>query len=254
MNRVTEMVKHLIIINVIFFAGTYLMAEMNGVAFTGSKFFEYFALFFPENPLFQPWQFLTSMFMHGGIMHIVFNMYGLWAFGSPLESMWGKYKFLFFYVAAGLGAGIIYTLVNYYQFNIVNDQLIAAGYTPEGIRTVLETGSAKGIDVTQSQFNNFFHVHNIPAVGASGAIYGILVAFGFKFPNSEMMLMFLPYPIKAKYFIPAILALDLFLGLSGKSLFGGSGTGIAHFAHLGGALVGYLLMLYFQRNQVNRWD
>ena len=116
MMRITDTVKHLIIINVIFFVASMTIGEV---------VMEKMALFYPKNPHFNYWQFLTHMFMHGGVMHILFNMYALWAFGSPLEAMWGSKKFLFFYLATGLGAGIIYTLVNYYQFNGIYENLLA---------------------------------------------------------------------------------------------------------------------------------
>ncbi len=249
MMRITDTVKHLIIINAIFFIasmtlGDVVMAKM--------------ALFYPKNPQFNFWQFVTHMFMHGGFMHILFNMYALWAFGSPLENMWGRNKFLFFYFAAGLGAGIIYTLVNYYQFNTIYENLLATGLTTDDVQNILETGKynpAIETAVPRDKLREFYQIFHTPAVGASGAIYGVLVAFAFKFPNIELMLIFVPVPIKAKYFIPAIVALDLFSGLTGFSIFGGfGGGGIAHFAHVGGALIGYLLMLYFQKSQFKRWN
>ena len=116
MGRITEAVKHLVIINIIFFIAPQVMPNL------GLE--NLFALYFPENEKFGFWQFLTHMFMHGGFSHILFNMYGLWAFGTPLEQIWGRNKFLFFYFSAGLGAGVIYSLVNYYQFNAVYEQLV----------------------------------------------------------------------------------------------------------------------------------
>ena len=106
-----------------------------------------------------------------------------------------------------------------------------------------------------AKLKEFYQIYHTPAVGASGAIYGVLVAFAFKFPDAELMLIFVPFPLKAKYFIPIIVGLDLFSGITGFSIFGGfGGGGIAHFAHVGGALIGYLLMLYFQRSQFKRWN
>jgi len=247
--RITDTVKHLIIINVIFFIATQFMGEF---------MYEKLALFYLDNPNFEYWQFITSMFMHGGVMHILFNMYALWVFGSPLESMWGRNKFLFFYFASGLGAGLVYTLVNYYQFNTVYENLIASGLGVEDIQNLLETGKYNAVietTISKARISEFYQIYHTPAVGASGAIYGVLVAFAFKFPDVELMLMFIPFPVKAKFFIPAIVALDLFSGLTGFSIFGSfGGGGIAHFAHVGGALVGYLLMLYFQRSQVKKWN
>jgi membrane associated rhomboid family serine protease len=249
MMRITDTVKHLIIINVIFFVAT---------QFLGDIMYEKLSLFYPDNPNFGFWQFLSHMFMHGGVMHILFNMYALWAFGSPLETMWGRNKFLFFYFAAGLGAGLLYTLVNYYQFNSIFNQLTAVGLSEIDIQEILSSGKYNTAileNISQGKLSEFYQIFHTPAVGASGAIYGVLVAFAFKYPNVELMLMFIPVPVKAKYFIPAIVALDLFSGLTGFSIFGAfGGGGIAHFAHVGGALIGYLLMLYFQKSQFKRWN
>ena len=247
MGRITEAVKHLIIINAIFFIVPTLAPNLGLQNFS--------ALYFPENQNFGFWQFLTHMFMHGGFMHILFNMYALWAFGTPLEQMWGKNKFLFFYFSAGLGAGIIYTLVNYYQFNGVYELFINAGLNNSEIISILEVGQTNDIrvvnNITQEQFNQITSLYNTPAVGASGAIYGVLVAFGMSFPNAKLALIFLPVPIAAKYFIPVLIALDLFSGLTGFSLFGG---GVAHFAHVGGALIGFIIAWYWKQNQFKRWN
>lgn len=199
---------------------------------------------------------LTHMFMHGGIMHIAFNMYALYAFGTPLEQMWGKKKFLFFYISAGLGAALIHTGVNYFQFNQGLDAILGTGISKAEVFNILSEGKymPNWYNVaSQSTIDNFLGAYNTPAVGASGAIYGILVAFGMMFPNTELMLIFLPVPIKAKIFIPVLIALDLFSGVTGYSLFGG---GIAHFAHVGGALFGFIMMWYWKKNQFNnnRWN
>ena len=244
MGRISETIKALIIVNVIFFIGTQMLGETD---------YRLFSLYFFKNPNFQLWQPLTHMFMHGGIMHILFNMYALWAFGSPLEQIWGRNKFLFFYFSAGFGAALIHTLVNYYQVESATDILFNAGMSQADISSLFTTGqynsgilNTVSVEVIQSAYNSF----NTPAVGASGAIYGILVAFGMMFPNSELMLMFFPVPIKAKYFIPLILAGDLFFGISG------AGTGIAHFAHLGGALFGFIMSWYWKKNSFDshRWN
>ena len=196
------------------------------------------------------------MFMHGGFTHILFNMYALWAFGSPLERMWGTKKFMFFYFSAGLGAALIHSGVNFYHVQQGVDALVSAGVAKSDIYSLLAQGQyntewEQMVDpgLVSSMLESFF----TPAVGASGAIYGILVAFGMSFPNSELFLIFLPIPIKAKYFIPVLIALDLFSGVTGYSIFG---SGIAHFAHVGGALFGFLMMWYWRKNQFNnnRWD
>lgn len=245
MGRITDTIKHLIILNALFFLATFAIGPMVQ---------EQMALYFPKNENFAIWQFVSHMFMHGSFMHILFNMYGLWAFGSPLEQMWGRNKFLFFYFSAGIGAGLIYTAVNYFQFQQVYQSLINLGLTDVDIQGILETGKYNSdilMSVSAEQLNNFYSIFHVPAVGASGALYGVLVAFAMLFPNAELMLIFVPYPIKAKYFIPVIVGLDLFSGVTGFSIFGG---GIAHFAHVGGAIIGYIIMTYWKKNQFRRWD
>lgn len=247
MGRITETVKVLLIINILFFVGTFTL---------GDAAYQLFSLWFIEHENFAFWQFITHMFMHGGFMHILFNMYALWAFGSPIEQALGQKKFIFFYFSAGLGAALIHTLVNYYHFQTGFNALLEAGLDPAGIMQVLETGRGPRAilnSVSPDLLEEFYASFNTPAVGASGAIYGILVAFGMLFPNVELFLLFVPVPIKAKYFIPGLIAIDLFSGFTGYSLFGG---GIAHFAHVGGALFGFIMMWYWKKNQFNqnRWD
>ncbi len=240
MGRITETVKHLLIINVLFFVATYFYQDL---------MIQQFALWFPKNDNFQVWQFLSHMFMHGGLMHIFFNMYALWAFGSPLERMWGRNKFIFFYISAGLGAAFIHTAVNYFHYESGIQDLVSMGASNEEIQQLIRDSSVRAPQQFFKMMSSFY----IPAVGASGAIYGILVAFGMMFPNSELFLIFIPFPIKAKYFIPVLVGLDLFSGVTGYSIFG---SGIAHFAHVGGALFGFIMMWYWKKNQFNknRWD
>ena len=247
MGRMTETVKVLLIINVIFFVGSMSLGE---------QAYEFLALWFLQNENFNLLQVVTHMFMHGGFMHILFNMYALWAFGSPIEQMLGRNRFIFFYFSAGIGAAMIHTLVNYYHVEAGYNALLDAGMDPTDIQTLLETGQYNTSIlnfVSQDMLSEFFNSYNTPAVGASGAIYGILVAFGMLFPNVELFLLFVPIPIKAKIFIPVLIAIDLFSGFTGYSIFGG---GIAHFAHVGGALFGFLMMWYWKKNQFdqNRWD
>ena len=251
MIRITDTVKHLLIINVLFFIATYVVSK------SGINLTEHLGLFFIENELFKPWQFVSTMFMHADINHILFNMLALWMFGSAIEQMWGRNKFLFFYFSAGIGASLIYTLANYLQFQNVYDNLITAGLTATDISTILETGSFNTSIleyVSQESMNTFYGIFNSPAVGASGAIMGLLVAYGMLFPNSELMLLFFPVPVKAKYFIPVLIGLDVFSGLTGISIFSPNNT--AYWAHIGGALIGLLIMLYWEKTQFNknRWN
>lgn len=246
--NITPVVKQLLIINVLFFIGSEIV---------GTEAYNYLAMYFFKNPKFQYWQPITHMFMHGGIMHIAFNMFALFSFGSILEQFWGGKKFLFFYISSGLGAAFLHTAVTYFQFQSSFTTLINSGISESEIYSFLNTGkinyneSIVGQTVLQDLFDSF----NTPVVGASGAIYGLLVAFAYMVPNAELSLMFIPIPIKAKYFVPGLLLVDLFLGVSGKSIFGGGG-GIAHFAHIGGAIVGFLMVWYWNKSQhnANRWN
>ncbi|KGO82929.1 protease [Flavobacterium cauense R2A-7] len=246
--NMTETVKQLIIINVIFFVGAMFVPAAQ----------EYLAMYYFENPNFKVWQPITHMFMHGGLMHIFFNMFALYSFGSTLEHFWGGKKFLFFYISCGLGSALLHTVVNYFSFHDGLNFLMENGFQKQEIISVLAEGkfNPRWQEVMGlNNFNGFLQSYIVPVVGASGAIYGLLVAFAFMFPNAELALMFIPVPIKAKYFVPGLLMVDLFLGISGKSIFGGS-SGIAHFAHIGGALVGFFMMWYWKKNQFNnnRWN
>lgn len=236
MGKLTDAIKHLIIINVIM----YVAPQLINIDLTNI-----FALHYPKNEHFGVWQYITHMFMHGSPMHLLFNMYALWAFGTPLEQMWGKSKFLFFYFSAGIGAGIIYTLVNYYQFNGLYEQLINLGLSAENIQYILDTGKYNPeMALPTNQMNEFYSLYHAPAVGASGAIYGILVAYGLAFPNSKLALIFFPVPVAAKYFIPLMILGDLFFGVTKYSI-----GNVAHFAHIGGAIIGFIIAWYWKKNQ-----
>lgn len=246
MRGITDTVKHLIIINAIFFVGTLTLGG-------GELFYNLFALYFPENEAFKPWQIITHMFMHGGYMHIIFNMFALWMFGSAVETQLGVKKFLFLYFSAGLGAALFQ--VGFYYFNYIPafDALISSGLTQSQIFEMLGSNQAMS-GINAAQFENLkaiFPVFNATMVGASGCIMGILVAFGMLNPNAELMLIFLPIPIKAKYFIPGIIALDIISAVTGQSFFSPSNT--AFMAHVGGALIGFIIMLFW-RNDNNTFN
>jgi membrane associated rhomboid family serine protease len=248
MRNVTETVKQLIIINILFFIGTQVV---------GDGAYKMLAMYFPENAGFQYWQTITHMFMHGGYMHIFFNMFALYSFGSALESIWGSKKFLFFYISCGLGAALLHTGINYYYFSEGINILAENGFAKAEVLQLLNEGKINTQwqeIMTVSQFGDFTSAFLGTVVGASGAIYGVIVAFAFMFPNAELALLFIPVPIKAKYFVPGLVLVDLYLGISGQSIFGGGG--IAHFAHVGGALFGFLIMWYWKKNQFNdnRWN
>ena len=231
MGNITETIKHLIILNVILFVvPQFLNLDLTNIL----------ALHFPQNEHFGFWQYLTSTFMHGSFGHILFNMYGLYAFGTPLEQIWGKKKFLFFYFSTGIGASIIYTLVNYYQFNDAFEKLIELGATKMEIMKLMNPTLIYNDEILQT----VNALYNTSALGASGAVYGVLVAFGLYFKEAKLAMIFFPIPIAAKYFIPILLLGDLFFGMTRYSV-----GNIAHFAHIGGALVGFIIAWYWKKNQ-----
>ena len=223
--------KNLIIINVVMLIATYLFQRMfnvNLVAVLG--------MFYFQSPFFQPWQIVTHMFMHGGIAHIFFNMYALWVFGKTLESVWGSQRFLIYYLITGLGAAFFQQLVNYIQF-APDIASLKAAYSVDRINHAL-------LNEIMQPGNRFYTIARElvrPTVGASGAVYGVLLAFGMLFPNTPLYIMFIPIPIKAKWLVIGFGALELFLGITQ------SGGNIAHFAHLGGMIFGFILIKYWNR-------
>lgn len=249
MRGITDTVKHLIIINVVMFIGTLTLGG-------GELFYSWFALYFPQNNMFQPWQIFTHMFMHGGPMHILFNMFALWMFGTAVENQLGSKKFLFLYISAGLGA-VLFQL-GYYYFNYIplHTELIASGISESRLVEMFTTNETVGA-LTNAQvltLKEAYPLYNASMVGASGCIMGILAAFGMMNPEAKLMLIFLPIPIKAKYFIPGIIILDVISALTGQSFFSPSNT--AYMAHVGGALTGFIIMWYWKKTQFNknRWD
>jgi membrane associated rhomboid family serine protease len=177
-------------------------------------------------PEFKPYQIVTHMFAHGGFLHILFNMFGLWMFGRILETFWGGKRFLFFYLVCGLGAAVCHIAVQYLRY-----------------RQIVDLANSGEIERAQALYQTLG-----PALGASGAIMGIFVAFGYLFPNTELLVMFIPIPVKAKWVVLVLVGMDLFGGVGNFE-----GDNIAHWAHLGGALVGFLLVYYWNRSNRKRF-
>jgi len=200
-NNIPPVVKNLIIINILM---------LIAMSINESFMLEKFALFYPTSFFFKPYQYITYMFMHGGIAHLLFNMYALFLFGSVLERVWGGKKFFIYYMITGLGAAAFFTFTNW---------LLTFGYTPVEYIDLLRT----------------------PTVGASGAVFGLLLGYGMLFPNSVLQLIFPPVAIKAKWLVIIYGSLELLLG------FGFPGSRIAHFAHLGGMIFGFILIKYWNK-------
>lgn len=206
-----------------------------------------FELYYYDNPEFGVWQLITSMFLHGSVSHLAFNMLALWSFGRILERVWGNQRFLFFYIVCGIAAGVIHELVTQFQFQAAYAELLSGGISSSQLDSVLLAGrdiSGGYPAVSKQMLIDFYSLYHSPAVGASGAIYGVLVAFTMLFPNFKVMLIFLPVPIAAKYFVPVLLLIDLTAGITGFSIFGAN---IAHFAHIGGAIAGFVLVMYWMK-------
>ena len=257
MYRISPIVKNLLIINVLLFLATYMLGMQFNFDLT-----RLLALYYPGSDYFQPYQFITYMFMHGGVAHIFFNMYLLWLFGTAIENAWGGKRFLFYYLFTGIGAAVLHMLVNYFIHSNMEaaittfthapspelfKQFVEAhkGYFNQNVYDFIHQWSMTpdNSGYVATALENMHRVYqtgiNIPTVGASGAVFGILLAFGMMYPNTRLMLLIPPIPIKAKWLVIGYGALELFLG------FAQPGSNIAHFAHLGGMLFGYILIRYW---------
>ncbi len=224
-------VKNLLIINTLFFLGT--MAFSNRIDLN-----EYLGLHYFTSPMFRPHQLVTYMFMHGSFTHILFNMFALWMFGNVLENVWGPKRFLVYYMVTGIGAGLIQLLVLYFRISSVESAL-----DPEMIKYVQEKGYdllMEGKNFADPALGKMNMLINTTTIGASGAVFGILLAFGMMFPNS-LIYVYFAIPVKAKYFVMIYGAIELFSGVSGTA------DNVAHFAHLGGMIFGYFLLLYWKK-------
>lgn len=227
-------VKNIIMINVVMLLGYEVVYRVFGVDLNGLL-----GLYYPASENFMPVQILTHMFMHGGIWHLFFNMYALFMFGQILENVWGPKRFLVYYMVCGLGAALIHEAVIGLQYhNLLN------AMTPEQIDMVVNEGTQlinTGKVYSDGNMQDLQILLNTPTVGASGAVFGILLAFGMLFPNTQLMLLFPPIPIKAKWFVLIYGAIELYLAISQP------GSNVAHAAHLGGMLFGFLLIKYWQK-------
>ena len=235
-------VKNLLIINVIMF-----LVLITGLGdWAGQSMTHWLGLHFFASPLFEPWQIVTHMFMHGGIAHLALNMIGLFMLGPPLEYRWGSKRFLTYYMITGIGAGLLYSGVQAFEYNSLVNTL-----TPEQVEAVRTQGHElmmqyrTFVDPALAQLNG---VLNRPMVGASGALYGVLIAFGMTFPNVELMVFPIFIPIKAKYFVWILGGISVFLALSNNP-----GDNVAHLAHLGGMLVGWVMLRFWRKKDVDQF-
>ncbi len=229
-------VKNILIINVLFFLGT--IAAEQAFQIDVSR---YLAMHYPGSELFRPHQLVSYMFMHGSFSHILFNMFAVWMFGNALENVWGPKRFLTFYMITGIGAGLIQILVTYIQVVSVESQM-----APQLIEMVRSEGLAiylEGKNYVDPLAGKLNILLNTATVGASGSVFGLLLGFGMLFPNALIYLYF-AIPVKAKYFVMGYGALELFSGISNNP-----NDNVAHFAHLGGMIFGYFLLIYWKKRR-----
>ena len=221
-------IKNLLIINALVFLAQLTIDGLGGPGMLEAKtgmLTDAFALHTIQSPLFKPWQMVTHMFMHGDLGHIFFNMYALWMFGSILENVWGPKRFITFYLVCGLGAALLHMTALYFETEPIAREF-------------------KNLTADQQLFisDKFNMIINTPTLGASGAVFGCLAAFGYLFPNTSLYLIFVPIPIKAKWFVLIYAGAELVMAVKNSA-----GDNVAHFAHLGGALVGFLLVFFWNR-------
>jgi len=232
-NILPPVVKNLLIINGLFFLATMALSRF------GIDLVELLGLFIPQSEYFRPHQLVSYIFMHGSMNHIFFNMFALWMFGNAIENHWGGKRFLIYYMVTGLGAGFIHLGVMEFQlFSVLKELSI------DQIEMVKTQGAEvlqAGQNYSEASLAKLNLLLNTPTVGASGAVFGLLLAFGMMFPNAQIYLYFL-FPIKAKYFVIGYGLIELFSGVSNRA-----GDNVAHFAHLGGMFFGYFLIKYWQK-------
>ena len=204
------------------------------------------AAYYPMSQDFKIWQIITHMFVHGDLMHILFNMITLLSFGPVLEKVMGQKKFTTFYFICGLGAFVLFNIWNFFQIQHIVHSIEAIGMNPAEIfaNASLHEYSASYYHALPEAAKALYRFLITPMVGASGAIFGVVTAFALLFPNAKLFFMFIPFPIKAKYLLPIIILGSLYLGI--RQL---EGDNIAHFAHLGGAVVGYFWIKNWKKKQ-----
>ncbi len=261
---IPPVVKNLLIINIIMLVVTWVTGNVFDFRLNQILGLHYF-----KSELFQPYQYVTHIFMHGGMMHLFFNMFALWMFGRILETVWGSKRFFIYFIVTGLGAAVLHTLVIHLQMTSILSDVKAFSNTPspDGFALIIKKSFAEinpqhyreflsswynnpdnlsYIEGSKELLNRYLEFKmSIPTVGASGAVFGVLLAFGMLFPNTQLMLLFPPIPIKAKYMVIGYGALELWLGLTQP------GSNIAHFAHLGGMLFGFILIKLWNKKTTN---
>ena len=237
-NNIPPITRNIIILNVVVFV-LFLLLKNDAL-------YVQFAAFYPFSPYFKSWQIITHMFMHGGYMHILFNMFTLYSFGPVLERTLGDRKYVILYFVSGLGAFFLFNAWNFIEVQQIQASLESLGFNLNGFlqgENAIFKGSTEAIMTQRELVGNLQSIINTPMVGASGAIFGVIAAFATLYPDAEIGIMFIPIPVKVKYVLPVIVVGSIILGVNGNA------GGIAHLAHVGGAITGFLLALYWKKNQ-----
>lgn len=237
--HIPPVVKNLLIINVLFFAAKYVMKN------TGVDLDYLLGAFYFDSQFFRVWQLISYMFMHGDFMHILFNMFALFMFGGVIENRWGTKRFINFYLITGLGAVALQMGVQAYEVYQITGHIVN---NPITVDLAANMAQVKIPGISDEARNTLIGIYGFPMVGASGAIFGLLVAFGMLYPNTEMYIMFIPIPVKAKYIIPVYILVELSLGVARVP-----GDSVAHYAHLGGALLGFILVKLWKDKDNDRF-
>jgi membrane associated rhomboid family serine protease len=231
-NNIPPITRNIIIINVIVFIATSLM---------GNQISDLLSAYYPFSPNFKSWQIVTHMFMHGSLIHILFNMMTLFSFGPILEQSLGERKYLILYFLSGLGAFFLYNLWNFIEVQQLVSQLQSMNINAKDFLNSL-IGNPDKILIHNEEEEKLAGIYFGRMVGASGAIFGVIAAFATLYPEAKIGIMFIPVPMKVKYVVPILIVISIYLGVSGN------GGGIAHLAHVGGALVGWILARIWRKH------
>ena len=236
-NNIPPITRNIIIINIVVFILTYVLQT--------DLMYRYLAAFYPFSPFFHSWQIITHMFMHGSFMHILFNLMTLYSFGPVLEQVLGDKKYVLLYFVSGLGAFFLFNLCNFVEVEQIKSSLQNLGFDLNGYlngENVSFKGNSEAVLEQQGLVSKLQSIISVPMVGASGAIFGVIAAFATLYPDAKIMLMFIPVPVKVKYLMPVVIIVSIYLGVTGNA------GGIAHLAHVGGALVGFILAKIWKKH------
>ena len=236
-NNIPPITRNIIIINIVVFILTCVLQT--------DLMYRYLAAFYPFSPFFHSWQIITHMFMHGSFLHILFNLMTLYSFGPVLEQVLGDKKYVILYFFFFFGAFFLFNLWNFVEVEQIKSSLQNLGFDLAGYmngESVSFKGNSEAVLEQQGLVSKLQSIISVPMVGASGAIFGVIAAFATLYPDAKIMLMFIPVPVKVKYLMPVVIIVSIYLGVTGNA------GGIAHLAHVGGALVGFILAKIWKKH------